>query len=199
MYLNPETVCEIALSLKGAKPPSAAYMQITEGRMTTPAVYYGWCGDFVTYVLMQAGCRDGAILNRAALNGGKWQPGRNIERMKVWAQKQQVYFVGGSMADKITRGSVYIRVRPGGDHTGIILENKGDGTFVSIDGNSFGGEVRVNTWSIEEKPLRGWFASCWVPDAAADDVAFAVMQDEVASASSMPDGSGSELSKSEAV
>lgn len=189
--LDSENVCAIALGCVGAKPPDSLYNLITEGRKSSPGHYYGWCGDLVSYVLMKAGCMDGAILNRAELNGNKWQPGDNLTRLNKWARSAKVAF-GGKDTDLLDRGAIYTRIRPNGDHIGIVLAV--DGTKVtSVDGNSFGGEVRLNVWSLNDKPLRTWFASCHVPTMMNDDLAFSLMGGQTLDESANEEGDGSEL------
>lgn len=45
--------------------------------------FYSWCGDWVTYHLMKAGCRSRS-LNRVEING-KWRPGQNLNMLRIWA------------------------------------------------------------------------------------------------------------------
>lgn len=100
----------------------------------------GWCGDFVNFCFMRAGVRDCALINRYDLCG-RWDVGMNLARWYAWADAT------GSRVpyNSVRRGDVYALKRSDGDHLGIVLSTDGKGGFSSIDGNSFGGVVAMNS------------------------------------------------------
>lgn len=117
------------------------YLKITEGRDDWKAAdgmkVYSYCGDFVTAVYYAAGCRDGNILNRVAING-VWKPGDNIARILRYAQEV------GSLKEwtEAKLGDMLYWETGRGGHVGI-MEAFPQGNFVtSIDGNiGVGGNV----------------------------------------------------------
>lgn len=65
-----------------------ALLTVTEGRKSLykngkRTFFYSWCGDWVSYHLMKAGCLH-KCLNRKAVNG-KWQSGHNLTMIQAWA------------------------------------------------------------------------------------------------------------------
>lgn len=138
-----EALLSRANSLLGVGPKSsrrAEYLQITEGREDWgPAgakKHYGWCGDFVTYCIMQQGSLDGELLNRAELNG-KWVPGDNITRItrvskaRGWVKPKDA---------PVERGDIVVLARQNGDHIGFAVSG-GYQHYTTIDGNGWGGVV----------------------------------------------------------
>lgn len=131
----------IAVSLVGVGPStaSAVYDQITEGRRSSPKMYYGWCGDYVTYCCMLAGVVDGEILNRQAING-EWVPGDNLARISRWAKR-----VGALRNYFAVPGDIIINPRSDGDHIAFILStpNGPYRKWQTLNGNGKGGVVSI--------------------------------------------------------
>jgi len=129
-------------------PLRHVYLQITEGRDSYGGFKYSWCGDFVTWALMQGGVRDGAALNRAALNNGQWQMGANISRLALWAKEHGSLF-HPKQGYEPEAGDPVIIQWPNGDHIGIYSNALSAGAYESYDGNTFAGlcAKRVRTYS----------------------------------------------------
>jgi hypothetical protein len=119
-------------------PLRHVYLQITEGRDSYGGFKYSWCGDFVTWALMQGGVIDGSALNRAALNNGKWQMGANISRLALWAKGHDALFVPGQGYEPVAGDPVIIEW-PNGDHIGIFVSMLNSSHYESYDGNTFAG------------------------------------------------------------
>lgn len=124
------------------------YNAITEGRRdwTGPDGknrHYGWCGDFVTYLLEQCGIRDGTLLNRQSING-KWAPGDNLARIERWAKAHDAFVTldGDTSSPDCARnaktGDIIVFYRPDGDHIAIVESAI---PLKTIDGNGWGGRV----------------------------------------------------------
>jgi len=135
----------------GPEHNRACYLEITEGRAdwTVNGVtkHYGWCGDFVSAVLMLCGVTDGTALNRAALNGGKWVPGVNLSRLSDYiAARGGLVTLASARAnpDLVRDGDIVIFARPDGDHIAFKESWLAAGEFQSIDGNSWGRVVKRN-------------------------------------------------------
>lgn len=133
----------------------ALYNEITEGRRDWPDAtgkmrHYGWCGDFVTWVLYTAGVRNGRLLNRQSLNG-KWVPGDNLARIERWARRAGAFvpLTGDpkliTAASKAKPGDIIVFFRSDGDHIAFVEDSGAtSGDLVTIDGNSTGGLVSRN-------------------------------------------------------
>lgn len=152
----------IALADLGVGPHSNRdeLQRICENRWTPRLsdkypIAYSWCGDYASYVLMLAGCRDGSALNRVAVRGS-WKPGWNIEMLVDWAKAHGQW--RKDSVDYAQQGCYVVLHRPNGDHIGLI-EGVSISHIDTIDGNGWGGIVtrthreRVNT------PIRGWFST----------------------------------------
>jgi hypothetical protein len=121
-------------------------LQLTEGRAdwTSPdgkVHHYGWCGDFVTYVLSRVGVMDGRVLNRAELNDGKWTPGDNLARIQRWAKEHGAIVEVDAVREDPTlldHGDIAIFVRTDGDHIAFFEGWLAAGSFSTLDGNSYG-------------------------------------------------------------
>jgi hypothetical protein len=123
------------------------YLELTEGRddWVQDGVHrsYGYCGDFVTYCLMHAGVRDGRILNRAALNDGKWAPGDNIARLVRWARATDSLITPQTFKEQIKPADPVILHRkeggshPPGDHICLMVGwlDRNLASFQTVDGN----------------------------------------------------------------
>jgi hypothetical protein len=138
--LNRQQILNVAYALVGVGPNSAPayYNMITEGRKSGSWGYYGWCGDFVTYVLMMSGCQNGNILNRASLNGGHWTGGANLSRLWLWAQH------AGATTWWAKPGDVVIVEAPKGDHIAFIGRTPASGQgWQTVNGNGQGGVVSL--------------------------------------------------------
>jgi hypothetical protein len=110
------------------------YNHITEGRNDVPGMAtYSWCGDFCSCVLMEAGVRDPAIINRVAVRG-KWTPGHNISDVLTWAQNN------GALRKRVSDAELgdYLYFETGrGGHVGIFEQFNADRSIVtSLDGNA---------------------------------------------------------------
>jgi len=136
----------------GPEHDRACYLRLTENRAdwkTSDGTikHYGWCGDFISFVLSRAGVMDGRILNRAELNNGKWVPGDNLARIQRWAKgNDAVVSVDAVRADPalLTPGDIVIFVRTDGDHIAFFEDWTAAGQFTSLDGNSFGRVCKRN-------------------------------------------------------
>lgn len=145
MYLRRDVVLKLAVANLGKGDPSFT-REVTEGRWQPGK--YQWCGDYVTYILMQAGCKDGEALNRASLNG-KWYPGDNMTRLKNWADKHGATLKPSEKA-KFQPGDVFVIQRKAGGHTGFIERQLDSGHWSTIDGNSLYGRVARNTRTFSD-------------------------------------------------
>lgn len=140
-------VCDLARAFVGVGPHTAPakYNAITEGRKSDPTkdppFYYGWCGDFVSFILMQAGCLDGRILNRAALNNGVWTPQQNLSRLQNYASNV------GAYTYFVRPGDIVINYRPDGNHIAFV-EWTGASPYgwTTLNGNGKGGVVSRGGW-----------------------------------------------------
>jgi hypothetical protein len=110
------------------------YNQITEGRESSPGHYYGWCGDYVTYCLMVAGCRDPFLINRKAIRGS-WAPGRNIADLLDGARKY------GALTSYANPGDIFICEAPKGDHVAIVRNCQP--SWQLLNGNGWNGVVSL--------------------------------------------------------
>lgn len=115
------------------------YARITEGRADWITAsgelrQYSWCGDFVTFILERAGCRDGRALNRASINGA-WRPGDNIARLLAYAKER-----GGLRTDfeSMRPGDPIFWNYSGGGHIALFARwsSLNLGAFQSFDGNA---------------------------------------------------------------
>jgi len=130
----------------GPEHDRPCYLQLTEGRADWTGSdgevrHYGWCGDYITYVLSRVGVMDGSILNRAELNDGKWTPGDNLARVQRWAKLTGSIIELDAVRDDpalLLPGDIVIFIRPDGDHIAFWEEWLAAGSFSSLDGNSYG-------------------------------------------------------------
>jgi hypothetical protein len=143
-------LCSLSISVWNRKP---CYLRITEGRGAQG--HYGWCGDFVSYVLMRNGVRDGSMLNRAELNMGHWEIGHNIRRILDWAKANGRWRPKGSFPADIRPGDVVIYYLPGGDHISFFDEwlDPSYQTFRSLDGNSRGSATAENVRNVDNPTM----------------------------------------------
>lgn len=124
--------------------------EITEGRWTWPS--YGWCGDFVTFILERAGLRDGRALNRVSLNG-TWVPTDNIARLQRFSAS-----IGALIKpSEIRRGDIVVLKRNAGDHIRFANSEGRSGKHGGVDGNGWDGRVSVSN-GTENSKVR-WSAS----------------------------------------
>lgn len=130
---------------KGAR--RADYLEITEQR---EGPGYGWCGDWATWLLYRWGCQDGTFLNRAILNG-KWTPGDNIARLQRAVPR--VNHLSPSALREAVTGDILIYNTPNGGHICFLdTPVKDDGSYVTLDGNSWMGVVANNTRRVGGSP-----------------------------------------------
>jgi hypothetical protein len=202
----------MARQLLGTGPSGktrSRYLELTEGRESTPGRYYGWCGDLPTYCSMLSGCENGKILNRAALNGGKWRPGRNIVDLMNWAKAKNAWTAAAK--DVLPSvGDMYVRIRSDGDHIGFVesIALVGNVYYItSIDGNSWGNVVLRNAWEYIPAKYRGFITTGKLPDKtdakSASYIAWTTSKNSLVDSEppdTLPDGqggNGSELSAAE--
>jgi hypothetical protein len=160
--LNRNQVLATASQFLGVGPEHdrSCYLQITESRADWQAPdgstrHYGWCGDLATAVLMLCGVTRGDVLNRAALNNGKWTPGDNLARLT-----RSIGSTGGLITqpsvrldpDLVQPADLVIFSRPDGDHIAFFSHWLAAGEFETIDGNSWGRVVKRNFRHLVDHP-----------------------------------------------
>jgi len=151
-----QVASELAALKIGRRTDMNGYVCITEGRGRN-SDKYGWCGDFVTYSFMKSGVTDGAILNRAELNNGKWTIGDNLNRLQRWAQANDAFHSLDSVLEgkyAPQAGDIIMYVRASGDHVEIVGELISQGVYNCFSGNLFYPDTGPRTASVA-RPLQG--------------------------------------------
>lgn len=164
-----QCVIDISKQCLGLKPSDPYFKQLGITSRGPNTHDKGWCGDFVNFCFMKAGVSDCHIINRYDLCGS-WEVGMNLARWYAWAEatNSKIDFA------QVKPGDVYALKRDDGDHLGIVL-SKGDASFTSIDGNSWGGVVAINSRQVDNR-IRMFISVDKVP--VSDDLA----QDKVLTA-----------------
>lgn len=158
--MNADGLCVASVAeeaaLRGTSPTvdRNRYLEYTEGRDSWvdpqgQVKKYGWCGDFITWVLSQPAIavRRGSILNRAELNG-KWMPGDTLARFDRWAKNAGASHTYGEVVSNVyspSSGDIVILNTPKGGHICFFKSWISGTAFRSIDGNGPGGITAVNT------------------------------------------------------
>jgi hypothetical protein len=127
----------------------AVVMEITEGRhgdqsgaccpqnnqcgFPCKGFFYSWCGDFATWVYWKAGCQDGTLLNRAALNG-TWVPQMNLTYIQNWGRARGLYHERDGFVP--SPGDFMFTDHIPSWHVGIVERVEGDSIW-TLNGKSF--------------------------------------------------------------
>lgn len=106
----------------------------------------GWCGDFVTYNLKEAGVMDGHILNRADING-EWVPGDNILRLERWALETNATV---PLQQGQTGDIIIIPLGARDAHIALIY-GRDQGDYILLNGNGWGGVVSLSRRKVTDK------------------------------------------------
>lgn len=96
-----------------------------EGRTLT-----AWCGEFVSWLFARQGVKDATVINRVEV-AGKWRSGWDIAIWDQWAIDHKV------KRSAVTGPGLYVIPAASGDHIGIVRGVNADGTYNTLDGNSF--------------------------------------------------------------
>lgn len=96
-----------------------------EGRVLS-----AWCGEFASWVMMQAGARDPEAINRVAV-AGKWRVGEDISIWTAFGRKRKI------LRPRVDGSGIYVMQAKGGGHIGFVESTNADGSFNTLDGNSF--------------------------------------------------------------
>lgn len=131
------SIVETALKYLGYNEKDGSYKIFSTGD-------YGWCADFVTYVMKEV-CKDGGM-NKSAIKEVSKHLGASPYKLRT--RNKEHYYNTRNMSDSEYQEFISTKLQPGmafiskgsgasGEHTGFVAEvNWEKGTFVTIEGNS---------------------------------------------------------------